>query len=145
MLVLDDVAAILGVILDGHDVRLPDADTAHELVELDELLEDHAERAGLVVGADQLVDGVDLVDILPAAAPRIFQNGRQPGVGDDGVPVQRVVEVAQALADDAFRVRLHGQHDGLGRRNPQARDQARPEKFVVGAPPEGVVDAVGAL
>ena len=140
-----DIAAVLRVVLDGHDVGATDTDAAHELVEVDEFLQDHGQRVRLVVGADQLVDRVDLVHVLPAAAPGVLEDSGQPDIGDDGVPVQRIVQVAQTLADDALDIRLVGQDQRSGRRDSQAGNQAGAEELVVRAPPERVVDGVRAL
>src|SRR4051812_21401681 len=56
MLVLDEVAALLWIILHRQDVALADREAADELVPLDELLHDHREQARRVVVVDQLIE-----------------------------------------------------------------------------------------
>ena len=115
------IAPLSGVISDRHDVLLADADATHKLIPLDKFLQHHAKRAGLVIGPDQFFDGVHLVDILPTAAPGIFENRRQPHIVDNDSPIERIDQIAQALADHAFDILFRGQHDGFGRGQPQAR------------------------
>ena len=145
VVMLHQVTPLLGVILNGHDVVLADANAAHIGIPLDVLLQHHAQRARLVIGADQLVNRIHAIAILPAAAPGVLEDGGQPHILGDGVPVQRIHEVAQALADHPLRVGLHGQHKGLGRGHAQPRRQTSPKELVVRAPPEGVVDHIGPL
>ena len=133
------------VVADGEDVLAPDADAAHVVLPVDELLQDHRLQAAGVVGGDQLLDGVDDVHVLPASPGVRLEHRRQPGVGDDAFPVQRMLKVAQRLlVVDVGDVLLVGQDHGLGHRDAELARQRAFEELLIRLPPEGVVDDDGA-
>ena len=126
----------------GHDVDLLLAHhvAAEVLLEVHRPLQRHAQRARLVVGVEELLAGVDLVDVAPAAAIERFEERGEADVPEDRVPVERVVQVAHrplGRAGGMFLVRQqHRRRDG----DPQLGGQRVVEELVVGAPPERVVD-----
>ena len=68
---VEDVTALMraaGVVGHDADFRLADDIAAEVLLEVDCGLKGHAEVAGLVVGVEELVAVVDVVDVAPAAA-----------------------------------------------------------------------------
>ncbi len=143
--VVNQILALAWVVADRHNVFLPDTDATYKLIPLDKLLQHHAERAGFVVGADQFVHRVHFIDVFPATAPRILENGGQTHILDNCLPIEWVDEVAQTFADYARNVLFGGQHQCPWRSQPHRRDQAGAEKLIIGAPPKGVVDNVCAL
>lgn len=105
----------LGVILDRANGLLTEADTADELIPVDELLDDHGEKPGPVVVVEQFLQALADVDFLPAAAVGVLEYTREPDVVDHRLPVQRKDQVPETLGvDDAGDVLLVGEHQGLG-------------------------------
>ena len=68
IVVLDEVAAFFGIVANRQDVGLAEGEAADIALEVDEFLERHAVRRGLIVGGEQLLFVVHLVDVLPSAA-----------------------------------------------------------------------------
>src|SRR5438309_3609922 len=140
------------VITDWENVLAPDGDAPDVVLPLDELLQDHRLRAvprreptGLVVRPDELLLGVDAIDVLPSAAGVRLQDRGQPRVLDERVPIERVLEGAQRLIRDVGDVRLVRETDGLRNRDTElARERALEELFVR-FPPGGVVNYHGSL
>ena len=129
------------VVPDRQDVLAADADAADVVVPIDELLEDHRLRSGLVERGDQLLDGVDDEHVLPAPTGVGLEHGRHARVRNDVLPVQRELKVAQRPdVVDVRDVLLVGQHDGLRDRDAQTPRQRALEELLVRLPPEGVVD-----
>src|SRR4030095_9122262 len=81
------------------------------------------------------------MDLLPPAAVRILEDARHSYVIEDRAPVERILEVPQALTgDNAGNVILVRQQDRLRRRDAELRDEERAEILVVGRPHEWIVD-----
>ena len=59
---------------------------------------------------------------------------------NNGLPVERKLEVAQALADDSGDVILLRQQHGAGNCDPELGRQRIIEKLVIGRPPKGIID-----
>ena len=122
--VVDDVGPRARVVADREDLVLTETDATHEVVEVDELLQDHREEAGLVVMQDQLFLGPADVDLLPAAAMRVLEDAGQADVLEDAVPVERVLQVAQRFArHDAGDVVLVGQEHRARRHHAELGDE----------------------
>ncbi len=130
----------------GHDVdfRLADDVATEVLLEVDCGLEGHAEVAGLVVGAEELVRVVDVEDIAPAASVVGLEEGGKFYVVEDGLPVERELEVAAGLGGDLGREAFVRQKRGAGDGDAELGGKGVVEEFVIGRPPEGVVDDLGA-
>mgnify|MGYP001482927244 CR=1 FL=1 len=125
---------------------LPEAEAANEVIPLNELLDHHGEQPGAVVVVDEFLEGVADVDVVPAAAVRVLEHAGQADVLDDAMPIERELQVPQALVvDDPGNVVLVGQGDGLGRGDPDLAGQRGAEELVVGRPHERVVDDLHAL
>lgn len=82
----------------GHDAHLllPDDVAAEVFAEVDGLLVHHAELVGAVVGLEELVARVDGMDVAPTASVDWLEKSMLADGGEDGVPVERILEVAQA-------------------------------------------------
>ena len=88
---------------------------------------------------------VDVVDIAPSAAIDRLHESVFTDVGEDRVPVERILEVAHGAVGGAFRVFLVGQDNGGRDGDAEFGGEGVVEKFVVGRPPEGIVDDDGAV
>ncbi len=142
---LVEVAASARVVADGEDELLAHADAPHVVLEVDELLERHHQRAALVVGAEQLAHVVHPADVLPPSPVRGLEDGGEADVAGDGLPVERVLEVPEAaLRVDGRDVRLRGEQHRPRHRHPDARGERVAKELLVRAPPERVVDDVRA-
>src|SRR5437879_13664420 len=83
--------------MDRRDVLLPDAEAAHKLLPLDELLDDHGPEPRVIVVVQQLFGRPADEDVLPAAAVRVLEYAGKPDVPQRRVPVEREDQVAEAL------------------------------------------------
>ena len=128
------------IVRHDHHFFLPDAVAANELIKVNELLQSHAQRAGLIVLGDQLFQRVDARNVLPAATVKRFHDRRQPDVVNDRLPIEGEFEIAQTLADDSFDVVLLRQQHRPGDGDAEFPRQREIEKLVVCRPPEGIVD-----
>ena len=90
------------VVSHDADLLLPDHIAAEVLVEVDRLLVHHAEVARLVVGAEELLAIVNVVDVAPSAAVDRLQKSVFADVGKHRVPVERIFEVAHGAFGCAF-------------------------------------------
>ena len=90
---------------------------------------------------------MDLVDVLPAASGKRFEDGRASDVIEKAIPVDRIFEVVQRFRIDVHvaRISFLGQENGLGDGDAELRGHGVIEKFVVGRPPERIVDDVCSL
>ena len=137
------VLAVLRVVLDRQDHLAADAQAAHVLVEVDELLERHRELPRLVVGREQLAHVVDLRDVLPAAAVCRLQERGELDVVGDRLPIEREDEVAQGLLlVDRGDVVLLGEEQRARHRHPELAGQRVAEELGVGGPPQRIGDDV---
>ncbi len=118
--------------------------TPKVFLEVHAALQCHAEVAALVVGVEELFRRIDLVHVLPAAAVEGLQESREADVAEDAVPRHGELQVAHGAVGGASRMLLMRQQDRLGDRHAQLVAQREVEELVVGAPPERVVDDVGA-
>src|SRR5438034_1264918 len=151
----DDVTLVerrRGVVADRKDILAADRDAADVVLPLDELLKDHRlrpvagrKRAGLVVGPDELLLGVDAIDVLPPAAGIRLQDRGQPRVLDERVPFERVLKVAKGLVRDVGDVRLVREDDGLRHSDAELAREGALEELLVCFPPERVVHDNGSL
>ena len=133
-----------GVVADGARPAPPDGGDPDVGVPGDELLQHQGEGPRLVVVVEQLVEGVDLVDVLPAPAEGGLHDARAAHV----VEVHREVggpQVAQALRRHVVHVGAVGEDDRLRLHDAELLRGRVAEELVVGGAPEDVVDAVGAL
>src|SRR5688500_4510651 len=130
MVVLHELLSSDRVVIHRQDLLLAEAHAAHEVLPLDEFLHDHRQHAGLVIVVDQLLERAADVDISPAAAVRVLENAGQPDVLDDSLPVERKLQVPQALVVlDARDVLLVRQDDRFRARDAELRDERRAENL----------------
>ena len=131
----------------GHDVDLALANdvAAEVLVEFDGLLVEHAEVARLIVCGEEFRAIVDVVDIAPAAAIDGLHESVFADVVENGIPVERVFEIAHGAVGGAFGVFLVRQDDGGRDGNAELCGEGVVEELVVGGPPEWIVDDDGAV
>ena len=83
---------------------------------------------------------MDVVDVAPAAAVVGFEEGGKADVVEDAVPVEGKLEVAQRALVDLWRIFFVREEDGLRDGYAEFGGESEVEKFVVGGPPEGIVD-----
>src|SRR6266849_4136549 len=145
--VLDEVAALLGIVADRSDVVFAEGEAAHVAGEVDEFLQGHAVWRGFVVGGEELFLVVDLVDVLPAAAGEGLENGGAADIIEEAVPIDGISEVVQGFGGDVdiAGIALLRKEHGFGDGEAELRGDGIVEKLVVGGPPEGIFDDVGAL
>ncbi len=98
----------------------------------------------MVVGVEELVAVVDVVDVAPAAAVMGFEEGGKADVVEDAVPVEGKLKVAQRALVNLRREFFVREEDGLWNGYAEFAGEGEVEKFVVGGPPEGIVDHLGA-
>ena len=118
----------------------PDDVAAEILLEVHRALQRHAQRARLIVGAEELVAVVDLVNVAPAAAIERLEKRRKADVLEHRIPVERVVQVPHRSFGRARRMFLMRQQDRRRNGDAQLGGERVVEELVVGAPPERVVD-----
>ena len=111
------------------------------------MLKRHAVGRGAVIGGEQFFFVIHFVDVLPAAAGKGLQNRRAADVIEQLVPIDGIVQIVQRFGIDVHigGIGFLRQQDGFGNGDAQLRGYGVVEKFVVGGPPEGIVDYVGAL
>src|SRR5205823_7306613 len=112
----------------------------HKLIEIDELLQGHAKRPCLIIFGYQLFQAVDPRNILPTAAIEWLHDRGQSRVINDRLPVERIFQVTQTLADNSDNVILLRQQDCLRNRDAQLARERVIEKLVVSGPPERIID-----
>src|SRR5437870_1124909 len=78
VLMVDQVFAFLGIIVDGDDVRFAESEASHVLIEINEFLKGHAVRRSLVVRAKEFLLVVHFVAVLPGATRYRPQDGVPP-------------------------------------------------------------------
>ena len=144
---VDQVFAFLGIIVDGNDVRFAESEASHVLIEINEFLKGHAVRRSLVVRGKEFLFVVHFVDVLPAATRKRLQDGGPPDVIEQPVPVHGIFQVVERFGGDihAARITLLREEHGLGDGHSQLGGHRVVEIFVVGGPPERIVDDVGSL
>ena len=143
-----EVALVMGAArIVRHDVDLALADdvAAEVLVKVDRLLIHHAELVGLIVGLEEFFAIVNVVDIAPAAAVDRLHETVFANVGEDRVPIQGVFEIAHGAVGCAFGVFFVGQDHGGRDSDSELIGEGVVEEFVVGRPPEGIVDDESAI
>src|ERR1019366_3584558 len=125
-----------------HDVHLLLADhvAAEILFEIHPALQGHAEVAALVVGVKEFLRRVHLVYVFPTAAVEGLQERGKSNVAENAVPRHGILQVAHGALGGTRGMLLVRQQDGLRNRNAQLGSQREVKKFVVGAPPEWIVD-----
>ena len=89
IVVLDEVAALFGIVANGKNVGFAESEAADVAVEVDEFLEGHAVGRGLVVRGEQFFFIVDFVDVLPAAAGKRLQDRGAADVIEQSRPNRR--------------------------------------------------------
>ena len=131
----------------GHDVHLllPHHVAAEVLVELDSLLVGHAQVARFIVGPEELLAIVNVVDIAPAAAVHRLQESVLAHVSKHSLPIQRIFEVAHGAVRRSLGMLLVRQDHGFGHGHAQLLRERVVEELVVGRPPEGIVDDDGSI
>ncbi len=127
------------IVRHDHNFLLTDAITADELIEVDGLLQSHAQRAGLIVFCDQLLGRVNLRNILPAATVKRLQERRESDVVDDCLPIKGEFEIAQTFTGDSGHIVLLRQEHSLWHRHAKFARQRVIEEFIISRPPEWVV------
>src|SRR5258708_18735005 len=95
------------------DFGLADDVAAEVFLEVDCGLQSHAEIAGVVVGVEELVAVVDVVDVAPAAAVMGFEEGGKADVVEDAVPVEGKLKVGQRALANLRRELFVREEDGL--------------------------------
>src|ERR1700745_830933 len=85
--------------------------------------------------------------MLPSSAGKRLENRRPPDVVEQPVPVNRVFQVVKRFRSDVYvaRISLLREQYRLGDGDSQLRRDRIVEILVVGRPPEGIVDDVGAF
>src|SRR5467141_4689412 len=147
VLMVDQVLAFLGIIVNGDNVRLAESETAQVLSEIDEFLEGHAVRRSLVVCREEFLFVVHFVDVLPATTRKRLQDGRPPDVIEQPVPVDGIFQIVERFARDIHvaGITLLREEYGLGDGESQLGGHGVVKIFVVGCPPEWIVDDVAPL
>ncbi len=125
------------------DLLLIDHVAAEVFLELHRALQRHAEVAGLVVGLEELLPVVHVIDVAPSAAIEGLEERREADVLEDALPVERVLEIAHRAVRGAGRILLVRQQDGARHGDAQLAGESVVEKFVVRGPPERIVDDDG--
>src|SRR5207237_2396686 len=82
----------------------------------------------------------DLRNILPTAAIERLHESREADVVDDRLPVEWELEIAQALADDAFDVVFLRQQNRFRYCYTKLSRQRIIEELIISGPPKRVVD-----
>src|ERR1022692_3824394 len=121
-------------------MTLVDDVTAEVFLKIHAALQGHAEIAGFVVGRKKLFGRINLINALPAAAIVRLQKRRKADILEDGLPVERVFEVAHGAAGGSLGMLIVRQQDGGWHGHAELRGQRIVEEFVVSAPPEWVID-----
>ena len=126
----------------GHDADslLPNYKTAKIFGELDRLLKDHAQVAGLVEGAEELVAAAHLVHVAPASAIDGLEETVLADGGKHAIPVEGKLEVAHRLVGCSVGKLLMREKHGGRHGHAEIAGQRIVEKLVVGRSPEGIVD-----
>jgi hypothetical protein len=129
----------------GHDTDVFAADTVAAVVfaEDDLFLQHHDELTGLCVLLVELFGVVELVDVLPAATGEGLHVGGESDIAENALPVQWIGEIGEGLVAGVGRKFAAGEEYGFGDGDAVAGSQAVVEKFLVSAPPEGVIDNGG--
>ncbi len=139
----EEALMVRGVGIVGCDADVGSDDEAAEVGgPWDFLLEDHAEAARQVVDGEESVAGGDTVDVAPAATVDGLEPGGEARVVKDGLPVERVLEVAEHAGIAGLLLRKQG---CAGDGNAEALGEGVIEEFVVGGPPERIVDDGGTV
>src|ERR1035441_7774698 len=94
---------------------------------------------------EKLLAIVDVMDVAPASAVDRFHEAVLADISEDGIPVERVFEIAHGAVGGALRMLLVGQDDRGGHGHAQLFSQRVVKEFVVGRPPEGIVDDDGSI
>ena len=130
-----------------QNIHLPERETAHVLREVDEFLKRHAVRRSLVVSREQFLFVVHFVDVLPAPARKRLQDRRPPHIIQQSVPIHWIFQVVERFAVDIHvaRITLLRQQNCFWNGNSQLRGNGVIEVFIVGRPPERIVDDVRPL
>src|SRR5258708_31302973 len=80
------------------------------------------------------------VDVLPTTPGKRLHIGGEADVMKDRFPIEREGEIGEGLIAGVRRQVAGGQDDGLWHRDADAGGETVVEEFLIGAPPEGVVD-----
>jgi hypothetical protein len=144
---LDQVAALFGIVANWGDVVFPEGEATHVAGEVDEFLEGHAIGRSFVVSSEEFFFVADFVDVLPAATGKRLEDGGAADVIEEPIPIDGIIEIVQGFGSDVdlAGIALLREKDGLGDGDAEFCGDGVIEKFVVGGPPEGIVDDVGAL
>ena len=129
-----------GIVVHDVNLFLPHHEAAEVLRVLDRLLVHHAQVAGLVVGAEELVAAAHLMHVAPAAAIHRFQKAVLADHPENALPVERKFQVAHRPVCGSVGMLLMRQDHGGRHGHAKAAGQRVVEKFVVGRTPEGIVD-----
>jgi hypothetical protein len=97
---IDEVLALLGIVMDGQNIGFPKREAADVLSEVDEFLEGHTIGRSFVVGCEELFFVVDFVDMLPAAARKWLEDGRAADEVEKSIPVHGIFEVMKRFRSD---------------------------------------------
>src|SRR5580658_10894947 len=92
----------------------------------------------------ELLSVVEFIYILPAAAGEGLHIGGEADIAEDAIPVQGVGEVGEGFAAGVRGEVAAGEKDSLGHRDTVTDSQAVVKEFLIGAPPERVIDDGGA-
>ena len=103
---ITQVVRLLWVVLHHANFLLSNDIAAEILVEIDGRLQSHAHGACLVVSVVKLFGRIYLVNMLPAAAAKWFQESGKPDIVEDLVPIQRKHQIPHRLYGGPRRVHL---------------------------------------
>ena len=140
---------VLGIGVKVHDKHLGAyADDAHKLLELDGFLEVHSGIARRIVGGDQFLFVVDLLNALPAAAGLGFEEAGITDIFSDLVEVDGIMvaveEIGDGIIDDTFVI-ADGEGVGFGDIETEAGDVAVGGIFIHGEKGGNVIEHIDAL
>src|SRR6266550_5563442 len=101
------------VVSHDHHFFLSDTIAPDKLVEINELLQGHAERSGLVIFSPKLFKRVHTRNIFPTATVEGFKDSGQSHIVDYPLPVERKLQITQAFIADSLHVILLGEEHSL--------------------------------
>ena len=91
IIVVHEIAALLGIISHGQNIHLAERKATHVFVEIDKFLQRHAIRASAVIGRQQFFLIVYLINVLPSATGIRLQNGGTADNIEQTVPIDWIL------------------------------------------------------
>src|SRR6202035_5021450 len=97
-------------------------------------LQRHAEIAGLVVGLEELLPVMHVVDIAPSAAIEGLEERGEADVLEDALPVQRIFKIPHGAVGGALRILFVRQQNGARHSNIKLAGESVIEELIVCGP-----------